>query len=351
MNQSMAHAMNYSTTRTPRPAFALIEAALVCIALAVLLSILLVIGNKSRQTAMAGEDLANLRRIGQLTGQYAADNKELFWSFSWKKGQILSQFPDLNYASNDLQAGADQAVDIARRLTGNNLLPKITGWIPHIYYSHLPLEDYAGMKLPNRLFIGSGDRNRLLWASDIEGYNAGKFLPVQPNPIGTGWRWPYSSSFNMVPMIFSKESGSNTINQHGNNYSVFTTTGVVVGQRSTTEIAFPSEKVLLHDAHDRHHGQRQPYFAVSTGEARVPLLLVDGSADVRATKSANPGWQPQSPTNPQPTSFYYSPTEANSPWDPPALSPSGIDNCFGYYRFTRSASKGRDFGGPEVPFP
>jgi hypothetical protein len=334
-----------------RHAFALVEAGLVAIVLVVLLSILLVIGNKSRQTAMAGDDLANLRRIGQLTGQYGADNKDLFWSFSWQAGQSLSQWPELNNASSNMQAAGNQAVDILRRRTGIASLPPVLNWFSHLSYGHLVLEDYAGMGVPNRLFIGSGDRNRLLWASDVEGYNAGKFLPYQPNPSGAGWRWPYSSSFNMPPTFYSVDSGPDAMSQSGNNYNLWTSPqGAITGPKLLAQIAYPSQKALLHETHSRHFGTRQPYFAVSTGEARVPLLLVDGSAEVRATKSANPGWQPTLPNALNPTQFTYSPSNGGALWDPPALSPSGTDICVGYYRFTRSASKGRDFGGPEVPF-
>ncbi len=335
-------------------AFALIEAAAILAVLATLSAIFIVIGNRGRQLAMASDDLANLRHIGQLTGQYVADNQDFMWAFSWKKGQALSQYPDLNISSTDLEAQANQAVDIARRLTGSSIaeMPKIFGWFPHTTYTHLVLEDYAGMKIPNRMFIGTGDRYRLLWTTDLAGFKTGEFLPYQPSPSSIAWRWPYSASFSMPPAFYAEESGPNAPSQSGNNYNMWSVIGSNMGVKPISSIAHPSHKVLVHESHSRHFGKRQPFFAVGSGEARVPLLLVDGSADVGATAAANKGWNPSQPTSQNPSAFIYNPTSANALWDPPTVNgPNPSDSCYGYYRFTRNGSLGRDFGGPEIPYP
>ncbi len=331
--------------KSPR-AFALLEATAVFAVLGILTAIFVVMGSRSRRLAMASDDLANLRHIGQLTGQYAADHQERFWGFTWLAGQSLSQWPDLNNAPTTLQAFSNQAVDILRRRTGDASLAPITGWLSSLLYSQLVVIDYTGSRSPQRLFISSGDRNRLLWASDPVGFNQGKFGPLQPDPAIWGYRFPYSSSYARVPALFSVESGPNALYLQ-NSYNIWSSTSDTYQlSKLTTDVAFPSQKVVLHDQHARHFGPREAYF--SFVEARVPILLADASASVRLSLHAKLGWHPTNPTNNNAAITYlYKPT---STWEPPPLNPNG-DGCGGRYQFTRSATKGRDFGGPEVPYP
>ncbi len=311
------------------------------IAMAVVIaSVLGVLGTKARQTAMAADDLAKLRQIGVLTGMYAADNKDVYWGFSWKAGQSLSQYPDLNNATTDIQAGANQAVDILRRRAGRTDIPAIFGWIPHILYSHLALEDYASALPADRLFVSSGDVDRLKWASDPLGFDQGKFLPCQPAPSAVQKRWPYSSSWQMPAAFFTKEwSGGNALTNSGTFSLYQTPAGLGIVQQATSIVAFPSQKVLLHDFGTRHLGRPGLY---ANPEARVATLISDGSAVVLATQNSNPGWNPPTPTSPSPLLLQYTP----SCWDPPLMGAQS--NMFAWYRYTREGLFGRDFGGPEV---
>lgn len=304
--------------------------------------VLLVLGARARQTAMAADDLAKLREIGSLTGMYASDNKDVYWGFSWKAGQSLSQWPDLNNATTDIQAGANQAVDILRRRAGRTDIAPISAWLPYILYSHLALEDYAGATPANRLYVSSGDVNRLKWASDPLGFDQGKFSPCQPDPNAANKRWPYSTSWQLPPAFFTKEwSGANAIYNVGT-FSVYqTNAGLELVQQTISGVAFPSQKVLLHDFGARHLGRPGLY---ANPEARVAMLVADGSAMVLATKNTNPGWHPGSPTSPSPLMLQYQPLC----WDPPSL---GAVNLPAGYRYTREGLFGRDFGGPEVKNP
>ncbi len=167
----MAHTRVCQVLRAQVRGFALIEVTVVIVVIGLLVAVLVVSGERARRTAMIGEDLSNLRQIGQLTGQYANDFEDKFWSFSWKKGQSLSQFPDLNNAGTDLQASGNQAVDIMRRLGGLSpaQAPKQSAWMVFASSTHLPLIEYAGLQTPSldptktstRMFIGSGDKVRL----------------------------------------------------------------------------------------------------------------------------------------------------------------------------------------------
>ena len=349
-----SNTLNRGRAHANRQGFALVEAAVVAVVIGMLVAVLVVSGERARRTAMIGEDLSNLRQIGQLTGQYANDFEDKFWSFSWKKGDKLSQWPDLNVNSDNLQAIGSQATDIIRRISNRDQtsMPYSALWLPSAIYSHLPLMDYAGLRpavlgstvSASRLFVGSGDRNRLLWISDVDGFEKNKFGANQPPSQQLGYkRWPYSTSYRVPLHLVSTSFGQNSItNAAWNGYIV--PAGAQFDAKKLTEVAYPSNKVLLHESHGRHHGKRQPYFSVSTGEARVPLLTIDGAADTRATRDGNKGWLPLSPMNAGSTCYAYTPNS----WDPPTVT--GVqDQCSGYYTYTRSAEKGRDFGGPEVP--
>ena len=122
--------------------FALVELAAIGVVGALLAVMLLVSAGESRRLGRLGEDIAKLRQIGAWTASYGNDHTDQVWGFSWKKNQALSQYPPLNNASTDVQAAANQAVDILRRVAGREDIQPIAGWIPYPYYSHLALADY-----------------------------------------------------------------------------------------------------------------------------------------------------------------------------------------------------------------
>jgi hypothetical protein len=83
------------------------------------------------------------------------------------------------------------------------------------------------------------------------------------------------------------------------------------------------------------------YFAYSY--ARIPMLMVDGSAHVRPTNHANSGFNPSNPRSPIPLVLTYT----QSSYEPPIL-PAGGSNVTMYYYWTRGGIQGRDFEGPEL---
>src|SRR5262249_32437507 len=115
----------------------------------------------------------------------------------------------------------------------------------------------------------------------------------------------------------------------------------VLGPQHFTNVANPSQKVLVHDRNAWHFGSRQPY--CTHPEARLPLLFVDGSVPIRHAPEGHLAGSPNNLSSPIPTSVIYSP----SCWEPPALNGGG-DSVQGRFRFTRNGVLGRDFGGPEV---
>lgn len=320
-------------------AFVLHEAVTVVIVGVAVAALLAVASTRSRSLASLGESMANLRKMHQATASFADDNESRFATFTWRKGTSPSQYPDLASAATDLQAAANQAVDIIRRQASFPTMPKVTsGWLPYPSYSFLVLADYAGAELPARWLISAEDPQRLAFALDRSQW-AG---------AGINARWAFSSSYE-VPAAFwaIPDSGPEAVSQ-----STYNTWSIPGGARfggdHLDSVAYPANKALYYDRHQRHFGPRQGYFMHE--EARVPLATVDGAVSVRRGADCNPGWQPRQPDNPNPTYIYYAPaTSGQFAWDPPALDPSGQDLVVGRYRWTRNALLGRDVDAPEVP--
>ena len=336
-----------SLTRA-RSGFTLVELAAALVVALLLLVILAAAGNESRRLARLGEDMTKLGQLGRWTANYAADNNDLYWAFSWKKGYSNSPWPDLNAQAQagDSEAAAAQAVGILRRVAGREDISPITAWVPHIFYSHLPLEDYLQTFMPEPTFVSSGDANRLKWSRDPYGFDAGQYQPAPTgSPPGTnaGKRWPYGSSFQL-PTAFYDQSSAGARMQQAGTHSQYQTFGTsILSGKPVSSTAFPAQKVQLHDANAWHFRPRFTHCAYA--DMRLPLLFCDGAVTVRAAGDANPGWQPNSPSSAAPVTYNYSPDA----WEPP--TPSGAPSELvpaGRFRWTRGFLAGRDFGGPEA---
>src|SRR5690606_31909379 len=116
-------------------------------------------------------------------------------------------------ASTDLIAATIQAIDILHRRADRGAGPgRMTvppSWIPHVLYTHLVLQDYLAARLPEKLVVCPEDKHRLNWQKDpIELHDRGFWQPYQEPPGGTGpvpdaqKRWPYSSSYQIVPASY-----------------------------------------------------------------------------------------------------------------------------------------------------
>jgi hypothetical protein len=110
-------------------------------------------------------------------------------------------------------------------------------------------------------------------------------------------------------------------------------------------VRYPSHKAMMYETNQRFFGSRELFFMYP--EARVPVLMADGSAGVRSIKQSNPGFQPNMPTDPNPTRVLYTPELS---WETPTASGEASETVNGGIRWTRSGLRGRDFAGPEVPW-
>jgi hypothetical protein len=189
--------------------------------------------------------------------------------------------------------------------------------------------------------VSAEDRNRSLWANDPLGYDQGLYTPNLGTSVGPSinWRHPYSAGFRPPTSFFDGGPVGSRIEPAGNTGTYLIPGTSVLGPQLMTAVAFPSQKVLLSDSFARHVGPRTPF--CTSNESRLPLLMADSSASVRAAAEGNPGCNPNTG---QSIALQYTPTLI----DPPA---AGANAAFmiGRFLWTRQRIGGRDFGGPEVP--
>jgi prepilin-type N-terminal cleavage/methylation domain-containing protein len=360
--------------------FTLIELLVVIAVIAVLIGILLPALGQMRQAGRKTLCVSNLKQYSIAYANYGTDFQDRIACFTWKPAisytvsQMFAGSTD-NYtfppASNYTAAAANQAVAIFRYRAERTDIQQITGWIPHVLYSHLVLNDYLQQRLPEKMVACPEDRVRLLWqevtppGDPSQGANFFA-LAERPSPGETGnslKRWPYSSSYQLISAAYSADMFANgvpTVAQGPTHFTYVVPPGErgALGTRKLSQVLFPSGKVQLHDGNARHNGPRNfLFFAYST--AGQPLLFFDSSVIDRRTGNnspmtggtqrfhatyANPGFQPNEPFSPFPTRIRYEPAES---WEPPTLNGRSWDFVNGVFRWCREGLRGIDYGGKE----
>lgn len=360
------------STEVIRRGFTLIELLVVIAIIALLIGILLPALAEARGIARRVIDQSNQKQILTALNSYSTNYQDRIASFTWQPRAVPggqpryggTDYADIRNLMNGLQpttangmttAAALQAVDIMRRRTGGDQTNKgtIANWIPHVWYTHLVLQDFLAARLPEKLVVSTADRNRLNWQRDAGRLYQDRFwMPFQPNPAGNGWRWAYSSSYQYVPAAYDYWQSTNIRQptgpaRDGRIYQVVENQYIVnrfnrLGGLRFSDVAFPSQKVYLHDNEDRHFKREPVYYGYP--DARVLIGNFDGSVEARLTSTTNPGWRPNIPTSPAPTTFTYDKT--GEPWR--AQRGTRPANVAAHYRWTRGGLRGVDHGGREV---
>ncbi len=328
-----------NTSTRARGAFTLIELLVVIAIIALLISIIIPSLGKARKYAKLVICEINQRQLAVGAINYVTDYKDRFPGFTWfagmrTPGNRALGVPAVLPANDDLAAAAWQAIDIIRRksVPENPTFPTQGAWIPHIRYSHLPLLDYLGSRLPELSAMCSEDTDRREWFAD----------PRIPRFGQT--RLPYSATYNFTPSFYTPDrfAGAGSLRQGASQayYQYIFDARYKLGNRKGSDVASPSRKIWLYDEYARHFTTK-PYYYTHPA-ARVTTVFADGSARVIRTDETNRGgYTTATGVVQRPAPVTYSATDATPtiPW--PDTFPVTQD---GRYRWTVGGLKGFDIG-------
>lgn len=258
---------------------------------------------------------ANLMQIGQSRDQYALDNGDRIFSYTWRAGETYTMpSGQTRIPSTDQEAASRQNEAILMRRTGringNTKIQNFTARLPHRRYSHLVLLDYIAADdndnfNDSTLGIDPADQNVLTWHERPLEYGPGSGLPYsdgfrQGYDTDTNWsitavrqRWAFASSYEVVPFAWQGDGPNDVYVPISDTPHLYSGSGsVVLGRRLMSDVAFPAQKVHMHEDHDREQ-KRFPWFAY--GNAAVEKLMFDGSINSQISGEANDAENPAQP--------------------------------------------------------
>ncbi len=346
-----------ASRRAARRGFTLIELLVVIAIIALLIGLLLPALGQARKVTKTSICSSNMRQLGQGANSYSTEFQDKIFAFTWDRTHGNSRYADLESQrrGTGTAPASAQAIDIIRRRSGREDIPRIDSWIPQVLYTHLVLQDYLASRLPEKLVACPEDWRRLFWQEDVgRRFNNGDFLPDQPTPGGINNRWPFSSSYQTPSSTYDFYANrigipaadwQRRIQQAGSHGFYLVPGNSKLGELLYGDVQFPANKVLYHDQYGRHFGKQELYFGYA--DARQPLLTFDGAVTVQYTRETNRGWNPIAQNSRAVTRYFYDPQA----YEPPLRDGSrraGGDQVDGYYRWTRGGNKGVDFGQQEI---
>ncbi len=363
-----------------RPAFTLVELLAVLALAAFTLTLATVTQQHDRAAMWKQLDIQRLGAMQAATSAFALSHQDILPSLLPGGRQAASQFPPsarytpapdeiFNTFDTDITASAKWAIHIIRKRGGRTQadMPIPSNWVGGIMYTHLILAEFLDLRLPSPQFVSAADKFRLRW-HDTQAFDAGAFFPFQPISDQPE-RWPYSSSFQMVPAAWSPDrtpDGSGGVLAQGATHNTFQTAGLdTLGLRRLVQVRYTSRKIGWFDSAGRYSDRRAWFYAQPECEGLSSTF--DASVHQRTTgvpigrsvppfqgltytgRQLNPGWLPLNPSSSSRTTYAYEPER----WEPLKRdgrygSASSTEILGGYQRFTRQGLAGIDFGGQEI---
>lgn len=341
-------------TGTNRPGFTLIELLVVIAIIALLVGLLLPGLGEARRTARLSKGMSNLKQLGTATQSYTADFQDRLWTFTWRGGRLNTTDPEfgvgLGVEQYDHKAALNQMAYILRK-RGDVMEPPMQGasaggynLFPYVTYSHLVIQDYLAMMLPDQVVVNPEDRHRMLWSADPKGYWDGLYTPnLGFNRTGPERRHPYGASYRLVAAHWDNSPfGLRTFPNASSGFlNIYNSDRASYGNKRIADVAFPSQKVQMYDTFGRHFGRFNAYQWQGYAASRQPLLMYDASVNVRRSGDSNPGANPNTGPGSAAPQISYAPS---------AIEPPSPGNLMGlpYYTWTRGGLRGIDYGGNDV---
>ena len=324
--------------------FSLVELVVVCAGVALVCVVAAPGMTQARRSAGLAGSLANLKRSGEAGGNYAADFDDQVWGFTWSTDEHPTDYPDLLNPGSNAEAVTNQAIDIIRRLSDYDQVPRVQGYFAPTFLSTLVLADYQQDHLPVEWMVSPGDAIRRIAQDNPDD-------PPDFSGSGQGGRaWDvifgsFGSSYALMPAFWSpdeKVDSKSTISQAVHHRGFLVPSSVSFGKRRAAEILFPSSKAQVADRESFYFGPRPAYYLHSS--ARVPVLTADGAVASRTSALSNRSFRPNWPDDEEASSLFdYTPDPV---FETPALSGTGKDEDLdGKYKWTRRGLRGIDFAG------